>query len=286
EKNIARGMSPEEARSAALRSFGGGERVKEESRDVRGARLLEEVWQDLSYGARTLRRSPGFTAVATVSLALGIGANTAIFSVLYAVLLRPLPYRDPNHLVLIFSKGSEDPKEPIVLHDFGIMKSQSRSFEGMSIFYKNTGFSRLNLTGAAEPEVAQGGFVSADFFPLMGMAPQIGRLFTIEEETQRDRVVILSHGLWNRRFGGAPDVGGGLVMLGGVVFQFLGLAPAIFRLPPEVPIFGPPTTFTRHWLDRPALDKIHVRGFYARWNVVARLKPDVPLQQAQAEMNI
>src|SRR5215813_3156289 len=148
EKNIARGMSPEEARYAALRSFGGVERVKEESRDVRGARLLEEVWQDLSYGARTLRRSPGFTAVATLSLALGIGANTAIFSVLYAVMLRPLPYRDPNHLVLIFSKGSEDPKEPVLLDDFAVLKSQSQSFESMAIFYKNTGFSRVNLTGA------------------------------------------------------------------------------------------------------------------------------------------
>src|SRR5262252_3462298 len=132
EENIARGMTSEDARYAAQRSFGGVERVKEESRDVRGARLLEEVWQDLSYGARMLRRNPGFTAVATLSLALGIGANAAIFSVLYAVLLRPLPYRDPNHLVLIFSKGREDPKEPILLDDFAILKSQSRSYEAMA----------------------------------------------------------------------------------------------------------------------------------------------------------
>jgi putative ABC transport system permease protein len=286
EENIARGMSQEEARYAALRSFGGIDRVKEESRDERGIRLLEEVWQDMGYGARMLRRSPGFTAVATLSLALGIGANTAIFSVLYAVLLRPLPYHDPNHLVLIFSSGREDPKEPISLDDFAILKSQSLSFEAMSIFYKNTGFSRVNLTGAAEPEVVQGGFVSADFFPLMGIAPQIGRIFTSEEETQRNRVVILNQGLWRRRFGGASDVAGRMLQIDGVGFEVIGVMPATFQFPARETQFWAPITTNRYWLDRPALDKTHVRGFYARWNVVARLKPDVPLQQAQAEMNL
>ena len=286
EENIARGMTPEEARYAALRSFGGVERVKEESRDVRGVRLLEEVWQDLRYGARMLRRSPGFTAVATLSLALGIGANTAIFSVLYAVLLRPLPYHDPNHLVLIFSKGGEDPKEPISLDDFEILKSQSQSFESMSIFYKNTGFSRVNLSGTAEPEVVQGGYVSADFFPLMGIAPQIGRLFNPEEETQRNRVVILSQGLWNRRFGSAPDVVGRRLQIDGVDFQVIGVMPATFQFPARETQFWAPITTNRYWLDRPAWDNTRSRGFYARWNVVARLKPDVPLQHAQAEMNI
>src|SRR5262249_45692778 len=204
---------------------------------------------DRSQGAETLRRTPGCTAVATLSLALGICANTAIFSVLYAVLLRPLPYRDPNHLVLIFSKGSEDPKEPILLDDFAILKSQSQSFEAMAIFYKNTGFSRVNLTGAAEPEVAQGGFVSADFLPLMGMAPQIGRVFTIEEETKRNRVVILSHGLWNRGFGGAPDVVGRMLQIDGVEFQVIGVMPATFQFPARDTQFWAPITTNRYWLD-------------------------------------
>src|SRR5262245_59478532 len=286
EQNIRLGMNPEEARHAAQKAFGGVEQAKERSRDARGVRWIEDLWQDLRYGARMLAKNPGFTSVAILSLALGIGANTAIFSVLYAVLLRPLPYRDPNRLVLIFSKGLEDQREPILLDDFAVLKSQSQSFEAMSIFYKNTGISRVNLTGAAEPEVAQGGFVSADFFPLMGMAPKIGRFFTIEEETQRNRVVILSQGLGNRRFGGAPDVVSRMLQIDVVDFQVIGVMPATFQFPARETQFWAPITTNRHWLDRPALDKIHVRGFYARWNVVARLKPDVPLQQAQAEMNI
>src|SRR5215510_5808962 len=286
EQNIRLGMNPEEARHAAQKAFGGVEQSKERSRDARGVRWIEDLWQDLRYGARMLAKNPGFTSVAILSLALGIGANTAIFSVLYAVLLRPLPYRDPNRLVLIFSKGLEDQREPILLDDFAVLKSQSQSFEAMSIFYKNTGISRVNLTGAAEPEVAQGGFVSADFFPLMGMAPQVGRLFTIEEETQQNRVVILSQGLWNRRFGGAPDVVGRTLQIDGVDFQVIGVMPATFQFPARETQFWAPITTNRYWLDRPAVDKIHVRGFYARWNVVARLKPDVPHQQAQAEMNI
>src|SRR5262249_42203302 len=144
--------------------------------------------------------------------------------------------------------------------DFAILKSQSQSFEAMSIFYKNTGFSRVNLTGTAEPEVVQGGFVSADFIPLMGIAPQIGRLFTSEEETQRNRVVILSQGLWNRRFGGASDVVGRRLQIDGVDFQVIGVMPATFQFPARETQFWAPITTNRYWLDQPAWEKNRSRG--------------------------
>jgi putative ABC transport system permease protein len=247
---------------------------------------MQTLWQDLRYGLRMMGRNPGFTAVAMLSLALGIGANTAIFSVIYAVLLRPLPYRDPSSLVLVFSSSREDPRQPVSLDDFVALKSQSQSFEAMAVFYKNTGMSRVNLTGTDEPEVVQGGFVSADFFPLMGISPRVGRVFTPEEETRRERVVILSQGLWSRRFGSAPDVIGRALQIDGVDFQVIGVMPATFQIPARETQFWAPITTNRFWLDRPARDNIRVRGFYARWNVVARLKPGVPLQQAQSEMNI
>ncbi|MBO0800978.1 MAG: ABC transporter permease, partial [Blastocatellia bacterium] len=286
EQNIRLGMSPEDARAAARKAFGGIDQAKEQSRDALGLRWLEELWQDLKFGARMLRRNPGFTAVAILSLALGIGANAAIFSVFYAVLLRPLPYRDPNHLVLIFSNSQEDSQESFTLDEFAILKTQSRSFEAMAVYYRNTGFSRVNLTGLSEPEVVQGGFVSADFFPLLGMAPQIGRFFTSDEETQRNRVVILSQGLWNRQYGAATDIIGRSLQIDGADFRVIGVMPAAFQFPARDTQFWAPISTNRYWLDRPARDTIHGRRFYARWNVVARLNPAVSLQHARAEMNI
>jgi putative ABC transport system permease protein len=152
EENIIRGMTPEEARYAAIRSFGGVERVKEESRDVRGLRPLEEVWQDLRYGARMLLRQPGFTVVAAITLALGIGANTAIFSVVNAVLLRPLPCEGPDRLVVFWTAHPQVGREVCSLPDFADWREQSRSFELMAAFTD----SPFNLTGVGEAERLNG----------------------------------------------------------------------------------------------------------------------------------
>src|SRR5215470_18215893 len=154
EENIARGMSQDEARFAALRSFGGVERVKEESRDERGVRLMEELWQDLRYGARMLLNSPGFTAVAVVTLALGIGANSAIFSVIDALLLRQLPYSDPDKLVQVWETDVKrgDKAVSASYPNFADWRDQNHVFEQIAA-YSGGGFI---LTGTADPERIQG----------------------------------------------------------------------------------------------------------------------------------
>ena len=153
EQNLARGMGPEEARLAALRSFGGVERVKEESRDVRGVRFVEELWQDLRYGARMLLKQPGFTLIAVLTLALGIGANTAVFSIVNAVLLRPFPYEAPERLMILQEHYGAEPSS-VSYPNFADWRDQNTVFDSMAAVRTNENF---NLTGAGEPERLQGG---------------------------------------------------------------------------------------------------------------------------------
>jgi predicted permease len=243
------------------------------------------IVRDFHYALRSIRKNPGFAVVTILTLALGIGANTAMFSVIYAVLLRPLPYHDPGRLVLLFQSSPTDSRQPILLPDFEILKSQSQSFSDLAVYYKNTGFSRVTLTGIAEPEMAQGGYVSANFFRLLGVAPMVGRVFTAEEQAQREQVVVLSNALWRRRFGSAPDVAGRTLEIDGKSFLVLGVMPADFQFPArDVQLWAPITT-NPYWLDR-TQKGTNARGFYARWNAIARLKPGVSLERAQTEMGV
>src|SRR5919205_3538904 len=200
EQNIESGMSPEEARYAALRAFGNVALSKEDSRTMWGLRWLETLWQDLRYGARTLVKNPGFTAVAVFALALGIGANSAIFSVVNTVLLRPLPYKDPGRLVMVWEKGNADefPINSTSAANFIDWRDQNRVFEGVAVMRRAS----FNLTGVGEPVRVDGRRVSANMFRLLGVEPQLGRAFLPEEDAPgAAAVVILSHGLWQRRFG-------------------------------------------------------------------------------------
>jgi macrolide transport system ATP-binding/permease protein len=178
--------------------------------------------QDIRYGLRSLARSPGFTAIAVLTLAIGIGANTSIFSVIEAVILRPLPYKDPAGLVLL-----ADPQNPedggFLYKDFDLVKSQNRTLEDLAEYYRDSGFSRVTIAGVDEPQSVQGAFVTANFFPLMGVAPILGRVFTPEEEHRRDRVIVLSHELWMKRFGGSADVLGQMLQIDGLAFQVIGV---------------------------------------------------------------
>jgi predicted permease len=242
------------------------------------------LWQDLHFAVRLARKHPGFVVITTLTLSLGIGATTAIFSVVYAVLLRPLSYQDPGRLVQVWNTGGGDPRQPVLFPDFQTWKSQTHSFEDLAVYYKNTGVSRATLTGSAEPDSVQGGFVSANFFPLFGVPPAIGRAFTSAEEIRGEAVVVLAHGLWTRQYASSPDAVGKTLDIDGAPYRVIGVMPPTFQFPARDTQFWSPLTTNRLWLDRPERDGTHVRNFYARWNVVGRLKRGVSIKQAQAEM--
>jgi predicted permease len=286
EELMEDGMAQEEAARQARREFGNVTVVTERSRQVWQWPMLESIWADVKFALRQLRRSPEFTVVCLLTLALGVGANTAVYSIIQAVLLRSLPYHDPHRLMLL--ADPQDPQDGGILYkDFEAWKQQSRSFADMAVYYRNSGWSRVALTGSQEPEAVQGAFVSANFFSLLGMSPALGRTFTVEEEARHERVAVLSYGLWQRRFGGSPDILGQKIRIDGNASQIIGVMPGRFQFPARDSQFWAPITTNRYWKD-PALnseDGLHSRGFYARWQAIARLKPDVSSQQAQAELD-
>jgi putative ABC transport system permease protein len=239
---------------------------------------MQTLWQDLRYGLRMLLGKPGFTLVAVITLALGIGANAAIFSVINSVLLRPLPYPQPERLVWIWgtNPSADIKQESASLPDFVDWKAQSQSFAALGGF---ANFSPI-LTGAGEPERLTGAVVTDGFFSTLGVSPQLGRAFTSDEDRPgAQRVVVLSHGLWQRRFGGDPQIAGQKITLNGNPYMIVGVMPPGFkhplpgmRLPVEV------------WAPL-GLDPAKTGRRSDFLGVIARLKPGVVIEQARAEMN-
>ena len=277
QTNMERGMTAEEARHHALQSFGNVPRIRDLAYEIRGGGMLETLWQDLSFGARMLLKKPGFTAVAVLALALGIGANTAIFSVVKAVLLNPLPYRNPDQLVWIWeSNPSNDiPQEPASLPNYDDWRNQARSFSGMAAFAQTA----LTLTSKGEPERISGTAVTANFFSVLSVEPALGRSFLPEENSPgKNRVVILSNSLWQRRFGGNSNVVGQTLTLNGNPYTVIGIAPAGFKNP--APAQRHPAEM---WVPLTInLEQAQRRSDFL--NVVARLNSGVGLEQARAEM--
>jgi predicted permease len=286
EELVDNGMSREEAARAARRQFGNVALLEERSREVWQWPTIESIWADVKFSLRQLRRSPGFTIVSLLTLALGIGANTAVYSIIQAVLLHPLPYHDPNRLMLLADK--QDPQEGGVLYkDYETWTKHTSSFTGIAAYYRDSGWSRVTLTGGQEPQSFQGAYVTANFFSLLGVAPLLGRTFTTAEENRRERVIVLSYGLWKRQFGGSPDVAGQELRIDGIAAKVIGVMPDTFQFPAADSRFWAPITTNRYWGD-PALttnDGSHSGGFYARWQVIARLKEGVSSQQAQADID-
>src|SRR5215475_2232997 len=227
EENVRRGMSPEEARRAARREFGGVEQTKELYREQRGLPFVETLWNDLRYGLRMLMKTPGVTFVAILTLAIGIGANVAIFSVVNAVLLAPFPYPTPDRLAIVWSVYGLEGRAPAAGPELTYMQQHSRLFEEFAGVWAQSGA----LTGEGEPEQVKVGQVTWNFLSMLSAKPLLGRFFTPEEQGSGGApVIILSDGLWRRRFGGDGRVIGRAVRLNGRLLTIVGVMPAKFRI--------------------------------------------------------
>ncbi|HKS65899.1 MAG TPA: ABC transporter permease [Candidatus Acidoferrales bacterium] len=280
QDNIGRGMSPHDARIAARRKFGNVGRVREDARAVWTVVWLEQLLQDARYALRTLRKSPGFTAIAVLTLALGIGANTAIFSIVYAVLLKPLPYPHADELV---SLTMAEPREGIPSNgtsydNFREWSAQNHVFTALAGIQSHD----LTLNGLGEPASVETAVVTPEMFRLLGVKPLLGRTLLADDGKKgASPVVVLNENLWRDRFGANPEVVGTSISLDKRFYTVVGVMPARFRYPPltssehawiplaQDPVFGP-------WMDQPD-------GHWLR--VIARIKAGVSLAQAQAEMD-
>jgi predicted permease len=272
---IAAGMTREEARRRARLEFGGLDQVKEECRDLGVARLVETLIQDIRYGLRQLRRNPGFTAVAVITLALGIGANTAIFSVVDGVLLVPLPFPHPNHLVFVWETLPRTKHTDAISYpNFRDWRREVRSFQQMAAF----GASDYELARPGRPAHIYGYEISPRFFATLGVKLTMGREFTQQEDQPGGPpAVIISNRLWRTRFAGNPSVLGKVMTLNGVDRAIIGVAPPGFHL------FTPQDVYTPLGQRNPAF--LNPRGSHDDMVAIARFKSGVSMAQGQSEMN-
>jgi putative ABC transport system permease protein len=278
EEMIARGMKPEQARCAALRELGGTEQIKEECRDMRRVNHLENLMQDVRCGLRQLRRRPGFAAVAVFTLALGIGANTAIFSAVYAVLLKPLPFQDPDRLVCVEKKNPPRNwvRNPISAAEILAWRNESGAFEDLAAYTQTS----CVLVGMGEPEEDPCERVSGNLFALLGVSPLRGRTFSADEDrAEGPGAAILSYGLWRRRFGGDEQAIGRSIELNGASATIVGVMPADFSHLYATP-YG---TVPELWVSGIGLSPVLIWNDYFG---IGRLKPGVTLQQAEARMDL
>jgi putative ABC transport system permease protein len=271
EQYIAQGMSAEEARRAALRDMDGLDQHKEECRDLRGVFFIEDFLKDVRFGLRQLRRNPGFTIVAVITLALGIGANTAIFSYVDAVILRPLPYPYPEQIVLVREQSRDEGWSEISAPDFIDWEHENTVFTAMAV--ENWG--RKTLTNARVPEDLRYDAVTPDYFKVFGIKPFLGRTFAPDEDQQgKQHVVILKHRTWQDLFGADPKIIGRSIHLNRVAYTVIGVMPA-YPSDGERTDIWIPLTFAPHEMAR------NYRWLFP-W---ARLKPGVSLEQARQQMN-
>lgn len=277
ERNRARGMSPDEAMRAARRRFGGLDQVKEACRDEARNRVFETLWGDLRYGARILRRNPGFAAVAVLTLGLGIGANTAIFSIIYGVLVRPLPYSNGEQLVILRQQA---PLAGVTSLGFSVKeiedyRAQSQTTSALVEHHAMT----FILYGGKEPETIQTGIVSWNFFDVLGVKPLLGRPFRPEDEKHgAEAVLILSHQYWQRSHGGDPNIVGRVFQMNDRPHTVVGVLPPVPQFPQEDDVYMPTSACPVR-----SSEQFQANRNARMMSVLARLKDGVEEAQAKAD---
>jgi predicted permease len=274
---VERGQDKEEAERAVRREFGNVGLVREVTRDVWGWGLFERLMQDLRFGVRMLAKSPGFAAVAILTMTLGIGANTALFSVVNGILLNPLPYPDPEQLVTLAESKPNFDSGSISFPNFRDWRKDNRTFSMMGISRSYS----YSLTGRGEAEQVSAEFISSDYLAVPGVKPVIGRLFSEgEDDMGASPIVLIGEGFWNRKFGAAPDIVGQGLTLDGRTFTIVGVVPASFKLQVwsfrSSDVYAPIGQWTNPFLN--------VRTAGLGFHGVGRLKPGVTILQARADM--
>src|SRR3984893_13537727 len=271
ENNLRRGMNAQEARREALMKLGGVTQTAESYRERRGVPLVETLLQDLRFATRMLRKNPGFATVAIVTLALGIGASTSIFSVVEAVLLRPLPYRNPEQIVRVWEQAPDGHRMNLADPNFDDFLTQNNTFGTMAVY----GFGLSSISGGSEPVRVNIAVVSSDFFKALGVEPFRGRAFAPEEQRLHGApAMIVSYSYWQRYLGGATDLSKFRLAMEGGVYPVIGVMPAGFDFPPGVAA----------WIPR-ELDVENAGRTAHNWRGLGRLRDGVTVAQARANLS-
>ncbi|HUQ79837.1 MAG TPA: ABC transporter permease [Gemmatimonadaceae bacterium] len=275
------GSNADAARTDAARLFGGVERTKDDLRDARGGNGFENTVKDVRYAVRALRRNPGFTSVAILTLALGIGANTALFSVVNGVLLRPLPYSESDRLVSIRNVWGEN-RDPLAARrsispaEYFDYRDRLTAFEAFGVY----ALASVSLTGDGEPERLSAAAMTASIFPTLRVTPALGRVFAESEDVPGVNVAMLGHGLWQRRFAGSRDVIGRSILINGEATTVVGVMPEGFRLPEQLSETSPAELFVPLGMSR---DSVTIRGSHFL-SGIARLKRGLTPAQGSADV--
>lgn len=283
EQKMAAGMGEQEARRAALLELGGAEQVKESVREVRTGVRMQQFFRDLRYGARSLYRSPGFSAAAIFVLSLAIGANTAVFSVIEGVILRPLPYKDPERLAVLWKSIPQrniewDWTSAVTIRDW---REQTEVFEDLAMVLRPEG-SRVTMSSDSGPEIVQGSTVSGNFFRLLGARPLLGRTFSETEDLRGEPVVVLSYGFWQQRFGGSRSALGRTLHLDDRNMTIIGVMPPEFAFPDKEAQIWMLVSADHRW-PQFLMPRYRISDAFC---ALGRLKPGRSMEQAREEMAV